>query len=48
LSCGLFGEFHAGQLIVADAEDDKIVFRAVDNPSNPPAVELASSGGEGS
>jgi ATP-dependent Clp protease ATP-binding subunit ClpC len=43
----LWGEFHAGQLIVADVEDDGIVFRAVDSPPDVPPVELAGSGGEG-
>ncbi|HWH32571.1 MAG TPA: ATP-dependent Clp protease ATP-binding subunit [Egibacteraceae bacterium] len=41
----LFGEFRAGQLIVADVEDDAIVFRAVDSPPDAPPVELAGSGG---
>jgi ATP-dependent Clp protease ATP-binding subunit ClpC len=41
----LFGEWHAGQLIVTDVEDDKIVFRAVDSPPDSPPVELAGSGG---
>jgi ATP-dependent Clp protease ATP-binding subunit ClpC len=43
----LFSEFRAGQLIVADVEDDEIVFRAVDAPPETPPVELAGSGGEG-
>ncbi|MBA2318194.1 MAG: ATP-dependent Clp protease ATP-binding subunit [Euzebyales bacterium] len=43
----LFGEYHAGQLIVADIEDDQIVFRAVDSPPDTPPVELAGSGGSG-
>jgi ATP-dependent Clp protease ATP-binding subunit ClpC len=43
----LWGEFSAGQLIVADVEDDKIAFRAVDSPPDAPPVELAGSGGEG-
>ncbi|HUE95037.1 MAG TPA: ATP-dependent Clp protease ATP-binding subunit, partial [Longimicrobiaceae bacterium] len=43
----LWNEFHAGQLIVADVEDDAIVFRAVDSPPDAPPVELAGSGGEG-
>jgi ATP-dependent Clp protease ATP-binding subunit ClpC len=42
----LFGEYRAGQLIVTDVEDDKIVFRAVDSPPDAPPVELAGSGGE--
>ena len=32
----LMGDFHAGQLIVADVEDDAIVFRAVDAPPDIP------------
>jgi ATP-dependent Clp protease ATP-binding subunit ClpC len=43
----LYGEFHAGQLIVADIEDDKVAFRGVDAPPESPPVEFASSGGEG-
>ncbi len=43
----LFGEFSAGQLIVADVEDDEISFRGVDAPPESPPVELAGSGGEG-
>jgi ATP-dependent Clp protease ATP-binding subunit ClpC len=43
----LYGEFHAGQLIVVDVEEDKIAFRAVDAPPDSPPVELAGSGGEG-
>ncbi|MDX1659204.1 MAG: ATP-dependent Clp protease ATP-binding subunit [Nitriliruptorales bacterium] len=46
----LFGEFEAGQLIVADIDEDEdtVAFRAVDSPEAPdvPPVELA--GGEGS
>jgi ATP-dependent Clp protease ATP-binding subunit ClpC len=42
----LFGEYRAGQLIVADVEDDKIAFRAVDSPPDSPPVELAGSSGE--
>jgi ATP-dependent Clp protease ATP-binding subunit ClpC len=43
----LMGDFHAGQLIVADVEDEAIVFRAVDAAPELPPVELAGSGGEG-
>ena len=43
----LYGEYHAGQLIVADVEDDGIVFRAVDSPPDAPPVELAGSPSEG-
>ncbi|HWB72301.1 MAG TPA: ATP-dependent Clp protease ATP-binding subunit [Egibacteraceae bacterium] len=43
----LWGEFGAGQVIVADVEDDEIVFRAIDSPPDAPPVELAGSGGEG-
>ncbi|MPZ87901.1 MAG: AAA domain-containing protein [Nitriliruptorales bacterium] len=39
----LTGDFHAGQLIVADVEDDKIAFRAVDAPPDTPPVELAGT-----
>jgi len=42
----LFGDYHAGQLIVADVEDNKIVFRTVDSPTDTPPVELAGSPGE--
>ncbi|MPZ71795.1 MAG: AAA domain-containing protein [Nitriliruptorales bacterium] len=42
----LMGDFHAGQLIVADVEDDTIVFRAVDAPPDLPPVELAGSSGD--
>jgi ATP-dependent Clp protease ATP-binding subunit ClpC len=45
----LTGEFHSGQLIVADVSADgtTVDFRAVDSPSAPdtPPVELAGSGG---
>ncbi len=41
----LYGEYRAGQLIVADVEDGTITFRAVDSPPDTPPVELASSGG---
>jgi ATP-dependent Clp protease ATP-binding subunit ClpC len=43
----LWGEFNAGQLIVVDIENDAVVFRAVDAPTDTPAVEMAGSGGEG-
>ena len=47
----LTGEFHSGQLIVADvnAEGTGVDFRAVEAPSAPdtPPVELAGSGGGG-
>jgi ATP-dependent Clp protease ATP-binding subunit ClpC len=42
----LYGDFHAGQLIVVDVEEDKIAFRAVDSPPDAPPVELAGSSGE--
>jgi ATP-dependent Clp protease ATP-binding subunit ClpC len=42
----LMGDFRAGQLIVADVEDDAIVFRAVDATPDLPPVELAGSGGD--
>jgi ATP-dependent Clp protease ATP-binding subunit ClpC len=47
----LLGEFTAGQLIVADVdeEEDTVAFRAVDSPETPdvPPVELAGTGGDG-
>src|SRR5688572_7689100 len=42
----LMGDFRAGQLIVADVEDDAIAFRAVDAPPDLPPVELAGSGAD--
>ena len=36
-------EFHAGDTIVVDAENDEIVFRAIQGVE-PPPVELAGSG----
>ncbi len=39
----LLGDFRAGQLIVGDIEEDKMVFRAVDAPPDSPPVELAGS-----
>ncbi|MBW3577740.1 MAG: ATP-dependent Clp protease ATP-binding subunit [Actinobacteria bacterium] len=44
----LHGDYHAGQLIIADVEDDEVVFRAVDSPEAPdvPPVELAATGGD--
>ncbi len=44
----LMGDFRAGQLIVADVEDDSIAFRTVDATPEVPPVELAGSGGEAS
>ena len=41
----LHGEYRAGQLIVADVEEEQITFRAVDSPPDTPPVELAGSGG---
>ena len=41
----LYGEFSVNQLIVADIEDDAIVFRAVDAPEVPP-MELAGASGD--
>jgi len=43
----LMNEYRAGQLIVADVEEDAIVFRAVDAPPDSPPVELAGSVEEG-
>ncbi len=47
----LHGEFKAGQLLVADVDEeaDEVVFRAVDSPDTPdvPPVELAGAAGEG-
>ncbi|MDP8932446.1 MAG: ATP-dependent Clp protease ATP-binding subunit, partial [Actinomycetota bacterium] len=44
----LHGEYNASQLIVADVEDDEVVFRAVDSPETPdvPPVELAGTGSQ--
>ena len=42
----LLGEYKAGQLIVADVEDDELMFRAVDAPPDSPPVELAGAGAE--
>ncbi len=44
----LHGDYHAGQLIIADVEDGDVVFRAVDSPEAPdvPPVELAATGGD--
>jgi len=39
----LWKEFHAGQLVIVDAEDDEIIFRAVDAPE-PPSPELSGAG----
>jgi ATP-dependent Clp protease ATP-binding subunit ClpC len=39
----LLGEFRAGQLIVVDTEEDAIVFRAVDAPTDTPPVALATA-----
>lgn len=41
----LWKEFHAGQTIVVDAENEEIVFKAVEGikPPDTPAVEMASS-----
>ncbi|MFZ4516017.1 MAG: ATP-dependent Clp protease ATP-binding subunit [Acidimicrobiia bacterium] len=41
----LWKEFHAGETIVVDAENDEIVFRSVAG-FEPPPVELAGSGSE--
>jgi ATP-dependent Clp protease ATP-binding subunit ClpC len=43
----LWKEFHAGETIMADALDDEIVFRTIE-AIEPPPVELAGSGSEGS
>src|SRR5689334_11437213 len=40
----LWKEFHAGDTIVADADGEEIVFRAVEGVIEPPPVELAGSG----
>jgi ATP-dependent Clp protease ATP-binding subunit ClpC len=42
----LWGAFSAGQVIVADVEDDQIAFRAIDSPPDVPPVEMARSSGE--
>ena len=38
----LWKEFHAGEIIVVDAEEDEIVFRAIEG-LEPPPMELAGS-----
>jgi len=41
----LWKEFHAGQTIVVDAENEAVVFRAIEAPpDSPPPVELAGAG----
>jgi ATP-dependent Clp protease ATP-binding subunit ClpC len=42
----LWKEFHAGETVVVDVEDDEVVFRSVEG-IEPPPVELAGSGSEG-
>jgi ATP-dependent Clp protease ATP-binding subunit ClpC len=39
----LWKEFHAGDTVVVDAENDEIVFRTIQG-IEPPPVELAGSG----
>jgi ATP-dependent Clp protease ATP-binding subunit ClpC len=39
----LWKEFRAGETVIVDAEDDKIVFRAIEG-IEPPPVELAETG----
>jgi ATP-dependent Clp protease ATP-binding subunit ClpC len=39
----LWKEFHAGESVLVDAEDDEIVFRSIEG-IEPPPVELAGSG----
>jgi ATP-dependent Clp protease ATP-binding subunit ClpC len=39
----LWKEFHAGETVLVDAEDDEVVFRSVEGVE-PPPVELAGSG----
>ena len=50
----LYKEFHAGEIIVVDTEDDpdrpgeqRLSFRAVEGFRPPSTVELAATGGEG-
>jgi ATP-dependent Clp protease ATP-binding subunit ClpC len=43
----LWKEFHAGETIIVDTLDGEIVFRAIEG-IEPPPVELAGSGSEGS
>jgi len=43
----LWGEFGAGQVIVADVEDDDVVFRALDQTPDTVPAELAGAGGGG-
>jgi ATP-dependent Clp protease ATP-binding subunit ClpC len=42
----LWKEFHAGETVVVDVEEDEVVFRSVEG-IEPPPVELAGSGSEG-
>ena len=43
----LWKEFHAGETIIVDVDGDEISFRAIEG-IEPPPVELAGSGSEGS
>ncbi|MCC7078162.1 MAG: ATP-dependent Clp protease ATP-binding subunit [Acidimicrobiia bacterium] len=43
----LWKEFHAGQMIIVDAEDGEMVFRAVEAPGSPTPPEMESAGSEG-
>ncbi|MBK5287612.1 MAG: AAA family ATPase, partial [Acidimicrobiia bacterium] len=40
----LWKEFHAGETIIVDAEEDEIVFRTIEGIEPPPVEELAGSG----
>ena len=40
----LWKEFRAGETIIVDAEDDKIVFRSIEGIVEPPPVEMAEAG----
>jgi len=42
----LWKEFHAGDTVIVDADDDEVVFRSVEGVE-PPPVEMAGSGSEG-
>ena len=40
----LWKEFRAGETIIVDAEEDKIVFRSIEGIGEPPPVEMAEAG----
>src|SRR5205085_7680958 len=40
----LWKEFRAGETIIVDAEEDKIVFSSIEGIGEPPPVEMAEAG----